>query len=69
MDARLQFAWSNDKAKDLVTALHHQGFLGKDNDDVVNRDDANYEVSLSVKLTNKRKARKKKDRGEDNGHI
>jgi len=60
MDARLQFEWSNENAKLLVKTLFDAGLLGSFNEDIVNRDDATYDVSLAIKLTNKRKARKKK---------
>ena len=59
MDARLQFEWSNDKAKMFVDHIQNAGFLGQSYDDIANRDDATYEVSLQVTLKHKRKTRKK----------
>ena len=59
MDARLQFEWSNDRARDLVSAVHKAGFFGPGNEDLIDRDDADYEISLTIKLSHKRKSRKK----------
>ncbi len=59
MDARLQFEWSNEKAKNLVKMISEVGYFGPGNEDIVGRDDADYEVTLSVKLKHKRKPRKK----------
>lgn len=61
MDARLQFEFSNDKAKSIVKILFDNAYLGTGNSDIVNRDDAEYAVTLSVNLKHKRKSRKKKD--------
>lgn len=60
MDARLQFEWSNEKARELVTVIGGAGFFGAGNEDIVDRDDAEYQVTLSVKLSHKRKSRAKK---------
>jgi hypothetical protein len=65
MDARLQFEWSNEKARELVTVIGGAGFFGTGNEDIVDRDDAEYRVTLSVKLTHKRKSRSKKSVGLD----
>ena len=59
MDARLQFEWNNDRAKNLVKLIGEAGYFGPGNEDIINRDDAEYEATLSVKLKHKRKKRKK----------
>ncbi len=61
MDARLQFEWNNNKAKNIVKVIAGAGFFGPSNEDIVDRDDAEYEVSLTVRLKHKRKTRKKKE--------
>lgn len=58
MDARLVFEWSGEKAKNLVSDLSNKGHFGPGNDDIVNRDDAEYEVSLTVRLKHKRVRKK-----------
>lgn len=61
MDARMCFEWSNERAKNLVTAIHKAGFFGPGFEDIVDREDADYEVSLTVRLTHRRKSRSKKN--------
>lgn len=59
MDARMQFEWSGEKAKKLIKAIEQAQLLGPDMADIVDRDDADYEIRLSVTLKHKRKSRKK----------
>lgn len=66
MDARLQFEWIDDTAKNLVKILFDNGLLGTGNADMVDRDDAEYVVSLSVKLKHKRKSRSLKNHKMEN---
>ncbi len=61
MDARLQFEWNGDKAKNVVASLFRDKHLAEELNDIVERDDAEYEVGLVVKLRHKRKSRKKKE--------
>ena len=63
MDARLQFEWNGEKAKEFVSAIFEKGFF-PGNEDIVDRTDADYEITLMVKLKHKRKSRKKKDDGQ-----
>ncbi len=65
MEVRLQFEWTDDKAKKFVDHMQNAGFLGQGYDDIGNRDDSIYEVRLEVKLKNKRKTRKKKEDWQD----
>lgn len=59
MDARLQFEWNGDKAKNVVASLFRDKHLADEMSDIVDRDDAEYEVTVSVRLKHKRKSRKK----------
>ena len=63
MDAQVSFEWSGEKAKNCVTKILGDNDLvtAKIYDDLILRDDADYEVMLIVKLKHKRKARKKKE--------
>lgn len=61
MDARLFFQWNGETAEKFVKFMREQEFLDASMDDIVGRVDADYEIGCSVKLTHKRKPRKKKD--------
>ena len=59
MDARLQFEWNGEKAKEFVSAVFEKGFF-PGNEDIVDRADSDYEITLYIKLKQKRKPRKLK---------
>lgn len=67
MDARFQFEWSGEKAKDAVTTIISDVNLVPDRSykDIVKRDDAEYEVTVSIRLKHKRKSRKKHSEQEN----
>ncbi len=66
MDARLQFEWNGEKARDCVAKILGDNNLVPDQTygEMIDRDDADYEVKLSVMLKHKRKTRKDKKSDE-----
>jgi len=67
MNARISFEWSGEKAEKCVARILTDSELVPDlsYQDMVHRDDAEYEVTLIIRLKHKRKSRKKNDAAKE----